>query len=108
MASSGGGGGGGEGVGCHFSPSGSKSPMLIAILFHEVIINKCICDRFYSVHCIQFSQLNEYTSSEVALKSEVRAHHASAYLSIDTRQSPSMTRSRQLCHHPSHSTYHAN
>ena len=53
------------------------------------------CDRFYFVHGIQFSQLNEYTSSEVALKSDVRAHHASAYLSIDTRPSPSMTRSRQ-------------
>ena len=73
--------------------------MLIAILFHEVIINKCICDRFYSVHCTyQFSQLNEYTSSEVELKSEVRAHHASVYLSIDTRPSLSMTRSRQRCH----------
>ena len=51
MASSGGGGGG---VGCHFSPSGSnaknknKSPMLITILFHEVIINKCIMIVFIS------------------------------------------------------------
>ena len=39
------------------------------------------CDRFYFVHRIQFSQLNDYTSSEVALKSEVRAHNALAYLS---------------------------
>ena len=64
--------------------------MLIPILFHEVIINKFIV-TVYFVHCIQFSQLNEYTSSEVALKlkSEVRAHHASAYLSIDTTPSPS-------------------
>ena len=42
------GGGGGGGIGCQFSPSGSntknknESPMLIPILFHEVIINKCI------------------------------------------------------------------
>ena len=48
-----------------FSPSGSnsknknKSPMLIPILFHEVIINKCICHGFYFVHCIQFSQLSD-------------------------------------------------
>ena len=54
-----------RGVGCHFSPSGSnskninKSPMLIPILFHEVIINKCICHGFYFVHCIQFSQLSD-------------------------------------------------
>ena len=47
MASSG-------GIGCHFSPSGSnaknknKSPMLIPILFHEVIINKCIMIVFIS------------------------------------------------------------
>ena len=69
------------GVGCHFSPSGSnaknnnKSPMFIPILFHEVILNKCICHRFYFILCIQFSQLINtlYTSSEVALKSEVRA-----------------------------------
>ena len=46
-----------RGVWCHFSPSGSnsknknKSPMLTPILFHEVIINKCICHRFYFVHC---------------------------------------------------------
>ena len=52
-------------VGCHFSPSGSnsknenKSPMLIPILFHEVIINKSICHGFFSVHCIQFSQLSD-------------------------------------------------
>ena len=58
------------------------------------------CDRFYFVHCIQFSQLNDYTSSKVAPKSEVRAHNSSAYLSIDTRPSPSMTRSRQRCHPP--------
>ena len=51
MASSGGGGGG---IGCHFSSSGSnaknknKSPMLIPILFHEVIINKCIMIVFIS------------------------------------------------------------
>ena len=54
-----------RGVGCHFSPSGSnaknkkKSPMLIPILFHEVIINKCICYDFYFIHCIQFSQLSD-------------------------------------------------
>ena len=53
----------GGGVGCPFSPSGSnaknknKSPMLIPILFHEVIINKCICHGFYFIHCVQFSQL---------------------------------------------------
>ena len=29
------------------------------ILFHKVIINKCICHRFHFVHCKQFSQLNE-------------------------------------------------
>ena len=88
----------GGGVGCHFSPSGSntknknKSPMLIPIfLFPEVIIKNALW-WFYFVHCIQFSQLNDYTSSEVALKSEVRAHHASAYLYIDTRPSPLMTR----------------
>ena len=33
--------------------------MLIPILFHEVIINKCICHGFYFVHCIQFSQLSD-------------------------------------------------
>ena len=54
-----------SGVMCNFSPSGSnpknknKSLMLIPILFHEVIINKCICHRFYFVQCIQFSQLND-------------------------------------------------
>ena len=64
-------GGGGGGVGCHFSPSWSntknknKSSMLIPILFPEVMH----CDRFYFVHCIQFSQLNDYTSSKVTLKS---------------------------------------
>ena len=48
MASSGG------GIGCHFSPSGSnaknknKSPILIPILFHDVIINKCIMIVFIS------------------------------------------------------------
>ena len=89
-----------------FSPSGSNnknknnSPMLIPILFPEVIINKCIVIVLFRTLCIQFSQLNDYTSSEVALKSEVTAHHASAYLSIDTRPSPSMTRSRQRCHPP--------
>ena len=88
-----------------FSPSGSntknknKSPMLLPILFHEVIINKCIAFLFHTLYTI-FSQLKEYTSSEVALKSEVREHHASAYLSIDRRPSPSMTRSRQHCHPP--------
>ena len=52
-----------RGVGCNFSPSGSnskninKTPMLIPILFHEVIINKCICHGFYFVHCIQFPKL---------------------------------------------------
>ena len=51
LPSSGGGGGWGR---VSFSPSGSnsknknKSPMLIPISFHEVvIINKCICHRFY-------------------------------------------------------------
>ena len=45
-----------SGVGCICSPSGSnaknknKSPMLIPILFHEVIINKCIYHGFYFVH----------------------------------------------------------
>ena len=54
-----------RGVGCHFSPSGSNaknknnSPMLIPILFHEVIINKCICHGFYFIHCIQFGHLND-------------------------------------------------
>ena len=53
------------GVGCHFSPSWSNaknknnSPMLIPILFHEVIINKCIYHGFYFIHCIQFSQFND-------------------------------------------------
>ena len=50
--------GGGGGVGCHFSPSGSntkkknKSPRLIPIAFHEVIINKCIVIVFipYTVY----------------------------------------------------------
>ena len=98
---------GGEVVGCNFSPSGSntknknKSPMLIPILFPEVIINKFTVIVFISYTVgIRSSQLSDYTSSEVALKSEVRAHHASAYLSIDTRPSPSMTRSRQRCHPP--------
>ena len=51
-------GGGGGGGGCDFSPSGSNTK------------NK----KLYTI----FSQLNEYrpTSSEDALKSEVRAHHA--------------------------------
>ena len=44
---------------------------LIQILFHEVLINKCICHGFYFIHGIQFTKLN--TVSEVALKSEVRA-----------------------------------
>ena len=54
-----------RGVGCQFSPSGSNaknknnSPMLIPILFQEVIINKCICHGFYFIHCIQFGQLND-------------------------------------------------
>ncbi len=67
-------------VGCHFSPSGSNnknknnSPMLIPILFPEVIIIKCIVIVLFRTLCIQFSQLNDYTSSEVALKSEVTAH----------------------------------
>ena len=45
---------GGGGIGCNFSSSGSnaknknKSPMLIPILFHEVIINKCIMIVFIS------------------------------------------------------------
>ena len=53
-------------VGCHFSPSGSNnknknnSPMLIPIIFPEAIMNKCIVIVF--VYCIQFSQLNDYTS----------------------------------------------
>ena len=40
--------GGGGGVGCHFSPSGSntknknKSPMLIPILFPEVILKNAL------------------------------------------------------------------
>ena len=83
----------GGGVGCHFSHSRSntknkkKSPMLIPILLHEVIINKCIVVGVFRTPYTIFSQLKEYTSSEVALKSEVRAHHASAYLSMATRPS---------------------
>ena len=36
-----------------FFTNKNKSPMLIPILFHEVIIIKCIWHRFYFVHCIQ-------------------------------------------------------
>ena len=43
--------------GCHFSRSWSntkkknKSPMFFSVLFHEVMINKSICDRFYFGYC---------------------------------------------------------
>ena len=67
-----------RGVGCNLSPSGSNaknknnSPILIPILFHEVIIHKCICHGFYFIHCIQFSQLNDLYIVRSCAKSEVR------------------------------------
>ena len=57
------GGGGGGGVGCHFSPYGSnaknknKSPMLIPILFHEVIINMHLSSFLFRTSIYKFKKV---------------------------------------------------
>ena len=81
---------GGGGVGGHFSPSGSnaknknKSPMLIPILFHEVMGDYSVfvflrtghflsCHGFYFIHCVQFSQLNDLDIVRSCAQLQVRS-----------------------------------